>query len=428
MGVIDTRTKEARILLEVALQFGSTLDLDGLLKLVIERLAELMDAERALCALFDDDGQVGKAVLHNMEWPGPGSRLPVSQGVIARAVATRAPVLVSDAFEDEQLQTHASILIFRLRLIAAAPIVSQGRVVGVLYADSQLRGLASVGEKRDLMDALSRLVGTAVENTRLFDEQRYRAQLLAQFVHDFRSPLAVIMTNAGLLADALEDGGGLRAMSTDVLASTRRMLRMIDSTLELARADVGAAAPRPERIDIVAAVRAQVGPLEIVARQVKLAIEVRAPAALPSVETVPDRLGVVIDNLVFNAFKHAAPRSTVTVELALRDDAGPAHPQRASALSPSLFRRVPPLVPQPDSPFVEVSVHNEGAPIPESVQGAMFTPFVRAESAVRGYKSTGLGLSIVEQCVQNFGGRVWIRSTEGEGTRVSFTVPARLSE
>ena len=77
-----------------------------------------------------------------------------------------------------------------------------------------------------------------------------------------------------------------------------------------------------------------------------------------------------------------------------------------------------------DAAMVEVSISDEGIGIPQEAIGKLFEKFYRVDNtATRKIGGTGLGLSIVKQIVDAHGGRVWVESTVGEGTRVFFTMP-----
>ena len=73
------RPDPGKLLLEIALQFGATIDLDRLLPLVLARITELFSAERALFALFDPKGAIYEAVVHNLIWDGLPAPLPISE-------------------------------------------------------------------------------------------------------------------------------------------------------------------------------------------------------------------------------------------------------------------------------------------------------------------------------------------------------------
>ena len=74
--------------------------------------------------------------------------------------------------------------------------------------------------------------------------------------------------------------------------------------------------------------------------------------------------------------------------------------------------------------FVVFGVEDDGPGVPESIRERLFEPFVRGPSGPgRRPGGTGLGLSFVRDAVEQGGGRVWVESTPGAGSRFSFTVP-----
>jgi signal transduction histidine kinase len=79
---------------------------------------------------------------------------------------------------------------------------------------------------------------------------------------------------------------------------------------------------------------------------------------------------------------------------------------------------------------VEVSVTDEGIGIPSGQQARIFRKFYRADSAPgrEGIGGTGLGLFIARGLVAAMGGRMWVTSREGEGSRFTFDLPAAVSE
>jgi signal transduction histidine kinase len=106
------------------------------------------------------------------------------------------------------------------------------------------------------------------------------------------------------------------------------------------------------------------------------------------------RFKEVLYNLLSNAVKFTPGGGRIRVEGALRDKA------------------------------VEISVIDTGVGIPALEQGAVFDKFHQVGATVRGLKEgTGLGLTIAKQLVEAHGGRIWLSSEVGRGTRFSFTIP-----
>jgi two-component system sensor histidine kinase VicK len=100
--------------------------------------------------------------------------------------------------------------------------------------------------------------------------------------------------------------------------------------------------------------------------------------------------------LVENALRYSPDGGTVTVGAARREDK------------------------------VEVSVADEGIGIPQADQEQIFRKFYRgADAELRvGAGGTGLGLFIARGLVTAMGGRIWVSSREGEGSRFAFELPA----
>lgn len=421
-------TGSGNVLLEVALCLGSTLDLDQLAALVVERLQVMLCAERALFVLFDAHGGVERAVTHNLEWAGPGHPLPISRTVVAQVLASKALLVVPDASDDAQYQSAVSVQHLSLRFIFAMPVVVRDVVAGVLYVDSRARAMRDVAGMEDTLTALARLVATAVENARLFEEQRFRNLLLAQMVHDFRGLLTIIQTNAALLVREAEQEGRDADMALDVSSAAGQMSEMIESTLNLSRLDAGVH-DAPFLLDVAGFVRQQVRTLEVVGRSLQVSFAVRQAGALPNAWVFRDRLRTVLGNLLMNALKFADAHSVVTVGLRLRDDVGPPDAvTRPLGDAARLFRRAPSLRPAPAAPFLEVSVHNHGAPVAPDLLPCVFHAWTTGSAGARGLSSTGLGLALVDQCVRSLGGCVWVDSDAVAGTSFVFTLPTALGE
>lgn len=407
------------ILLEVALQFGRTLDLDTLLDMVLERVVTLLGAERALFALLDARQDVVKAVARNLPWTGAERVLPISQQVFRRVVVTREPIMISVP-ELPPDSLSASIRVSGLRAIVAVPVQVRDRLLGILYVDSQFSVRADMESQRDTLRALASLVGMAVENARLFEEQRYRRELLAEMVHNFRTPSTVIACGAAAMVEYLDSPATLREISREIEVSSARINSMIDQTLALSRLDAEVDPLRLAAVDVNEIAREHAQRMGRLAEASTLRIVVDDVDAV-RVETDPDQLRIVFENLLFNAIKYAAPDSAISVGVMTRKGPGPTAPRAQRFLRTTLHREAS-LRPLPGTSYAEVVIHNRGREIPAAVRGQLFTPYARGEVA-RGHASSGLGLAIVDRAVQRIGGQVWVESSDQEGTRFHVAIP-----
>ena len=223
-----------------------------------------------------------------------------------------------------------------------------------------------------------------------------REELMAVVSHDLKTPLATISMTTGLLLDQLaaspDQPGDLRRSIERIQRSADRMGRLIRDLLDLARLDEGRLTidPRPQEVaglmsDVVELLRN-----EVAAKSLHLEQGV-APGA-ERARCDRERILQVLANLVGNAIKFTPERG----EMALRSER--------------------------QGPEVIVSVHDSGPGIPEDQQARIFDRYWQARETAQ--LGTGLGLSIAKGLVELHGGRIWVQSRIGQGTTVSFSLPA----
>jgi signal transduction histidine kinase len=180
-----------------------------------------------------------------------------------------------------------------------------------------------------------------------------------------------------------------------VESETDRLIRLVNDLLTLSRADSEALNLRRDVVDPEALLRSTVGALQSRARDLGLTLEVEIAPETPLVSADRDRIAQVLVNLVDNALKYSKAGGRVTVT----------------------------AVPHEEGVLVEV--HDEGIGIPREALSHVGERFYRADRArSRAHGGSGLGLAIAAALVEAHGGRLWLESREGEGTRASFTLPA----
>jgi signal transduction histidine kinase len=394
-------------------------DLGRLLPEVPAALVAIVGAERALFALFDDTGAIEEVATHGLRWAA-GSPLPISNSLIADVLRSGQLQQCTTADLDAVQDRRASVQRFALRFVLAMPVLVRGRVAGVLYADSTNQVDGADPARVDLFRALAAIVGLAVENARLASEQQLRTMLVAKLAHDLRNPLMALQLTSAWLSDLVTPDHD--AVVEDLDAATQSMLASCRSALRLAQLDGGAIEAQPVPTDLSALANTQGRLYLAVARQYQLDIVCHG-AGLPIAHTWPDRVRLVLENLLFNAIKHADRGSRVTLAIRMRDDAGPPSPTLRPSSMGRLFAALAQVTPAAGTPFVEISVHNVGRPIPPALLPHVFEEWVRGDETGRADGASGLGLAIVERCVGSLGGRTWVESDPVSGTRFSFTVP-----
>lgn len=223
-------------------------------------------------------------------------------------------------------------------------------------------------------------------------------RLAASLTHDIGTPLNVIHGRAMMIAEGDVEPAETPEVAKKIAKQADRIAQMIRGLLDFARrSDV------ERRMTPLAALAAEadelVGP---VARKAK--VEIVLEDETPGLEAPMHRASMrqVVTNLVVNAIQAMPEGGKVTLRTGRYEGAPPD---------------------DPDGPAGEwgfVEVEDEGVGIPDADRGRIFEPFFTTKAEGEG---TGLGLSVCDKIVRTHGGRLWVDSEEGRGTRITVHLP-----
>jgi len=252
-------------------------------------------------------------------------------------------------------------------------------------------------------ERIAALEAQLVESQRLIRDLEERDALKTQFLsnisHDLRTPLTAIITHAEILRDGIL--GDVTTKQRDsistIIAGGRQLLDMIAEILMHAR-------DSSEPLTLVASdftihdVVDQVTSLNesLVARK-GLSLERYLSTELPSVRADRDKIMHVLTNLLGNAVEFTPSGGRVWVNAAMNPD-------------------------EADTVLIEVG--DTGRGIAPDHHELIFREFAQVDSsASRAHHGTGLGLTIARRFVELHGGRIWVESELGYGSRFFFTLP-----
>ncbi len=268
----------------------------------------------------------------------------------------------------------------------------------------QLIGFAKV--TRDLSErraAEQRAVADAKRVAESEAANRAKSEFLAIMSHELRTPLNAIAGYTQLLEMGIP--GVVNERQHEILdriaRSHRHLLGLINDILNLARIEAGRVEYRVEEIPLVDLVGEILPMIEPQLSRKGLGYEERIPPGL-IVKADREKVQQILINLLGNAVKFTPRRGLITV------DAG------VSATRPCA---------------VEVSVRDTGVGIPADKLEVIFDPFVQVDpSHTRTAEGSGLGLSISRDLARGMGGELQARSTLGEGSAFTLTLPMGASE
>ena len=224
----------------------------------------------------------------------------------------------------------------------------------------------------------------------LEESERQRRDIIANTAHELRTPL----TNLEGYLEAIRDGVIEPDRSTyeSLLEETERLVRLARSLDDLALGDAASKTARPKDVDLAGLLTAatELARPTFDARRLRLVRD--WPAPLPG-RADPDQFAQVMANLLQNAARYAPEGGVVTLSAEGRGDT------------------------------VLVSITNSGEGIPADDLPHLFERFYRVEkSRDRALGGAGIGLAIVKQLVEGWGGHVGAESAGGR-TRFWFSLP-----
>jgi two-component system OmpR family sensor kinase/two-component system sensor histidine kinase BaeS len=273
------------------------------------------------------------------------------------------------------------------RLAAAAQAVAAGDLEQQVEAGGSIE-VAQVGQAFNEMTASLKEADTLRQN------------MVADVAHELRNPLSVLQGNLwAILNDAypLE-----KAEISRLYDETRLLSRLVEDLRELALADAGQLDLNLRPTDVAQVIRDTVDTLSLVAEAQEVNLSAQVPDELAPVQADPDRVAQVLRNLLVNSLRHTPPGGSVTVSAVAAAEA------------------------------VEIAVADTGRGIAAEDLPHVFERFwradpARARSEVGGEErlahGTGLGLAVAQSLVEAHCGRIWAKSTPGEGTVFRFTLP-----
>ena len=260
-----------------------------------------------------------------------------------------------------------------------------------LRISDQARDMGKSSE-RQLIRQVSDL---ETEKQQLLELQRLRQETSDLIIHDLRNPLGSVSLALNMLEMVLPEEilSDNRSVLDVAHASIDRLMRLVESLLDVSRMEAGEAQFNFAPLDLAGLVTGVTGRMLIPADR-RITIQHNLPASLPLVLGDRDKLERVLQNLVDNALKYTLDGGTVTVGVELQSNEA------------------------------TLSVIDTGPGIPEDQRKRIFERFAQVAGDKRARRGFGLGLSYCRLAVEAHGGRIWAEpGPNGVGSRFAFTLP-----
>ena len=285
------------------------------------------------------------------------------------------------------------------------PVISRGddKPLGVLIAGMNPTRRADP-DYQTFFELVATQVGTVIQNARVTEEEKKRADMLEQLnhaktaffsnvSHEFRTPLTLMIGNleAALAVKSLPENE--REQLDVAHRNSLRLLKLVNLLLDFSRIEAGRTQATYQPTDVAALTAELASNFRSACERAGLKLTVDCPALQQPVYIDPGMWEKIVLNLLSNAFKFTFEGE---IAVRLREARGQ----------------------------VELSVHDTGVGIPEAELPRLFERFHRiAGQRSRSYEGSGIGLALVQELVKLHGGDIHAESEAGRGTTLTIRVP-----
>jgi signal transduction histidine kinase len=396
----EREERRAAFLATAGQELAASLDYEHAIA-TLARLIVPNTAEICVIDLAEPDGALRRAAVAHRNAERE-SELAVRVGEIVREV----PAPLESVLQKREtriignvssLMDYAGVLPEERRSLIAVPLVSRGQTLGVILA-AAAESKPFTQEDASLLSELSRHGSLSIDNARLYLESQQavqaREEVLAIVSHDLRSPLNAVMLAASLLQTSDRIAPEDREELEIIDISAKRMQRLIEDLLDVTRLEGGKRLPierAPLDIQTLFAEAYELFKSQAATSSITLQFH---PGDVPPVYADGHRVMQVLSNLIGNAMKFTPRGGMITFQ---------AESQGSSVM---------------------IGVADNGPGIPKENLGDIFNPYWQAKRTAR--LGAGLGLPIAKGIVESHGGRIWVQSEPGKGTKFFFTLPVAV--
>ena len=405
--------EELKALGEVSQAVSSTLDLQKVLATIVAHAAELSGTESGAIYEFDEASEefqlrathrMSEELIQAIQEAG----VKLGETALGRAGVNREAVQISDILEEPTYPTSETMQQEGFRALLAVPLLREDRLIGGLVVRRRAPGQFQK-ETVDLLQTFATQSALAIQNARLFREieakgreleiaSKHKSDFLANMSHELRTPLNAILGYTELILDKIygEVPENIQEVLERVEKNGRHLLGLINDVLDLSKIEAGQLVLSLDDYSMKEVVHTVFTSVESLAAEKNLELKVSVSPEVAQGKGDQQRISQVFLNLVGNAIKFTEA-GEVRIEATASNDN-----------------------------FV-VSVSDTGPGLSEADQQMIFEEFHQVDgSSTRKKGGTGLGLSIAKRIVEMHGGRIWVESTEGQGSTFWFTLPVRV--
>jgi signal transduction histidine kinase len=381
------------------------LDLQSLVKRIIETITQTMRVDKASLFLLNDEKGgydlfesknikiLSPPLFLRKEAPLPSHLQKMREIVVKEELAKGAniPELKEVIQQMSSLEAEVSI-----------PLISKNKLIGMINLSHKFNKDVYYQEDIDLLTTLANQTAMAIENASLFEDLKKsksyirRADRLASLgtltaglAHEIRNPLVAIKTLTQLLPERVDDEEFRNHFLSIAAGEVERISHLVNELLDFAKPST----PKLELEDVNSILDGMILLISTESKKKSIHIEKQYASNLPSIKVDREQIKQVFLNILLNAIEATPERGKITI-------------RTRSFLKPG------------GEPYLQVEFKDTGCGIPQEYLEEIFNPFYTTKAT-----GSGLGLSISNQIVRDHKGYIDVESQMDKGTSFFINLP-----
>ncbi len=395
---------------ETALDIGANLDLQTLLKRVVNRVRTLLDAHGAELGFVDHENNMVEVLVSENPWQDyRGYRFKFNAGVTGKVAATAEALAIADfnswsGRADREFKAPFTT-------VAGVPLMLMGVVIGTLVVQDDRPARAFTNNDLRILELLAPQLAVFIHNARLYQEleMRMEAQRLAEerlvrsarlaavgemaaaVAHELNNPLTTVTGFAELILESMPEDSPEHEDMSLVLSEAQRSRSVVRRLLDFSRQSdlLRVDTDLNELITVVLQM------IHHIAQTENIIVRMELWGDIPLIRVDRNQIQQVILNLVHNAIQ--------------------AMPDGGELIVQSLMEK------RDGETWLGIRVEDNGVGIDEEVLDQIFEPFFTTKPSGEG---TGLGLSVSYSIISEHGGYIDVSSSKGKGSVFVIWLPS----
>ncbi len=412
---IKLKAKQIALMRDIDKAILSTMRIDKMVPAIIKKINSVISCDYVHVAILDEKGREFYVIGSSVENKSPisCSKIPFERASQCPVLRDKKPMICGDIAKENpcSMCTFGSKITEEgVRSTLIVPLLAGERTLGLLHLAS-LTTDAFNEEHMAIAQEIANQLAVALENARLIEElndaykkleenyldlkeiDRVKTDIIANVSHELRTPLTIVK---GFIEIAMEEDD--KEERNELLSMCRKALfkqnRIIDDLINVSEFEKKEYKLKFENVDLEHVIQIAKEEIKSYALEKDINIKTSVEESIPDIKADFEALKHAITNLLDNAIKFNRKGGEVVIEARQKGN------------------------------VIEVCIADTGIGIPKDKIPKLFTPLYQINATTtRKFGGTGMGLAVVKRIIEAHGGKVWVESEEGKGSRFCFTLP-----